>query len=314
MDANIVMNNENLHPEMEYINKNEYNTINEDKKKNEEEKKIMKVLFIKGFNTHRNTDNIYFAFDIYTIKNKSITIEYFNYEPSQNINDVYNEMKQQIQTTKYNILVGHSLGGGMLLRFCKENDISLFDKIIFLMPYIYTSPYSLIHILSKMNLLCIEGICLPQGFLSNNCVENNYLFIPLKQICQVYKHVFLTSADIINTLNSSKNIYFVYANDEKVSPIDDNLLDKINDVIYVDGNHTCFCERNNNSIHFFRMLDDLFENKIKKKGKSKNDIDNEYVIINKDLDCDLERDLERELERNLDRNMVFNPNHLKKII
>ena len=292
LNINILMNDQNtqlkcIKKEKEMVEKEmvEKEMVEKEMvKKKMVEKKVVKVLFIKGFNTHKKIDNIYFVFDIYAIKNKYIKIEYFNYEPSENINEVYNKLINEIHYTNYNILIGHSLGGGLLLKYCKEYDISLFDKIIFLMPYIYTSPYSLVHILLKMNLISIESICLPQILLSSNCTENYYSFIPLKQIFQVYTNVFLPLPEIIKILNSSKNIYFVYANDEKVTTIDDHILDKINDVIYVDGTHVGFCERNYNSIHFFRMLNDLFENKIIKKGKSKNDIQNEYIVIEKDLE------------------------------
>jgi hypothetical protein len=236
---------------------------------NTKTQKELKILFIKGFNTHKGTDNIYFAFDIYTLKNKHLVIEYFNYEPNVDIKDVYNKLVEQIQTTKYDILIGHSLGGGLLLKYCKENDnlVDAFDKIIFLMPYIYTSPYSLIHIASKMNMSCVESIYLPQSLLSSNSVENHYSLIPLKQIVQSHSILFLNEEDIVKTLNklNAENGFFVYSKDENVSQIDTSILDRINDVIYVDGNHTCFCERNNNSICFFKMFDDLLDDKIVKK-------------------------------------------------
>ena len=131
--------------------------------------------------------------------------------------------------------------------------------------------------------------------ISNNCIENNYLLVPLKQICQVYKHIFLNVEDIINIFNSCENMYFIYANDEKVSSIDKDILDKINNIIYVDGNHTCFCERNVNSINFFKLLDNLFENKMDKIVKTKINVVNEY---------NLERDEEN---ANLQNNTVFTP-------
>jgi hypothetical protein len=248
-------------------------------KKIQTKEKELKILFIKGFNTHKGTDNIYFAFDIFTLKNKHLVIEYFNYDPTENIQDVYNNLVQQIQTTKYDILIAHSLGGGLLLKYCNENDISGFQKVIFLMPYIHTNPYSLIHIASKinMNFSCIENVYLPQCLLSSNSVENHYSMIPLKQIIQSHTIVFLNEEDIVKTLNklNAENGFFVYSKEENVSTIDSSILEQIDDIIYVDGNHTCFCERNNNSICFFKMFHDLLDDKIVKKEFNNNIIMNE---------------------------------------
>jgi hypothetical protein len=222
-----------------------------------------KILFIKGFNTCSEQDNIYFAFDIYKIANKNINIEYFNYEPTEDIIEVYERLSYQITTNIYNILISHSLGGGLLLKFCKENEtmVLLFEKVIFLMPYIYTNPYSLIHITSKMNISCLKNVSIPQYMISNNNNHSNTMgFITLKQIFQVHQSIFLPIPEIIETFQKHKNIFFIYAKNEKISVIDTFILEKIPKIIYVDGTHTCFCELNNHSIFFFNLLHSMLDN------------------------------------------------------
>ena len=180
---------------------------------------------------------------------------------------MYNNLVTQIQTIKYDILIAHSLGGGLLLKYCNENenDISGFQKIIFLMPYIYTNPYSFIHIASMLNITEIENVVyLPQFFLTGITAENNYSMIPLKQIIQSHTILFLNEEDIVKTINNSKNIFFIYSKEETISQIDTFILEQINDIIYVDGNHTCFCQRNNNSIQFFKIFGDILHDKIVK--------------------------------------------------
>ena len=134
----------------------------------------MKLLFIRGFNTDLNnklTKNAYINFDnVFLLSN--IEYEYFNYRPDEDLEEVYDRLCNEIKTNNYDILCSHSMGGGLLMKYCIEHpDLSKYKKVIFMMPLICKINY--INILSK---IVPEWIKLPKALFipNNNLFENGY--------------------------------------------------------------------------------------------------------------------------------------------
>ena len=82
----------------------------------------MKILFIRGFNTDlHHMNNHYQNFETF-FSFSNYALEYFNYSPDDDIEDVYTKCSQLLKSGTYKIVMAHSLGGCLLMRFCNENN------------------------------------------------------------------------------------------------------------------------------------------------------------------------------------------------
>ena len=135
----------------------------------------MNVLFVRGFATDINSNYAckfaYSSFDNFFMMSQ-YNLEYFNYSPEEDLPDVYARLCDKIENNLFDVIIGHSIGGGLLLKFLTEHKNYMdcisktTKKIIFLMPLIEAGniPYKII---AKIPLLC--------GYYPKNIAcPNNY--------------------------------------------------------------------------------------------------------------------------------------------
>jgi len=217
----------------------------------------MKVLFIRGFNTdlhhgnnHYQNFETFFSFSNYAL-------EYFNYSPDDDIEDVYTKCSQLLKSGTYKIVMAHSLGGCLLMRFCNENNdfAKKFKKLIFLMPLITNDNY-LVSIASKTRIFkdnkLFKPLVVPNSNLFDlgNILNDSYNFVSCKQIATVYTK-WVCNFDI--SLLNNDNCLLIYARDEMLNIIDQKKLDAIHNKIILTGKHEMFNDFSTGQ-HFFETL------------------------------------------------------------
>ena len=90
------------------------------------------VLFVRGFNTYMeaNSDDHYANFTNFFMLSE-FSLIYFNYSPDEEINTVYERLSNILDTHTYDILLAHSLGGGLLMQYITDHKdkISGYEKL-----------------------------------------------------------------------------------------------------------------------------------------------------------------------------------------
>jgi hypothetical protein len=192
-------------------------------------------------------------------------LEYFNYSPEEDLPDVYARLCDKIENNLFGVLIGHSVGGGLLLKFLTENTnymdcISKTNKkIIFLMPLI--EKYTVYGILSKIPF--VPQLYLPK-FLScpnNNLYENGNIlnddFYPIanKQVAMMYNE-YTDKLDL--SIIDKDNCHMIYAKGELFNVMSQQTLNNIKNKTILEGKHEMFSEANH-SVKFFQTLKSLLE-------------------------------------------------------
>ena len=224
------------------------------------------ILFIRGFNTEikSNEEDHYQHFETFFSLSEKYTLKYFNYSTKENIEDVYINCSNLIKNNTYSILIGHSLGGGILYRFCNENlkyCKKQFQQILFLMPLI-SKDNTLVRMISKIygigNIPLLKAIMIPNNDLYNNgnFLNDSYTFIRMKQIQDVYNNWNIFD-NIHKVLNNLPNSMVIYAKNEKLNIINKKTLDLIKNKIIFQGKHELFNDFIGEKV-FFQYLKTIF--------------------------------------------------------
>jgi hypothetical protein len=141
---------------------------------------MRKVLLVRGFNSDLSSGrDIYLPIKRYL--GNLYQIDDFNYTPDDDIATVYSRLCDVIKNTKYDILMAHSMGGGLLTKYVRQNDVSSYFRIILLMPFISKrADYDLISKIPFVrNLKLPKPLILPAGSLydEGNIIGQAYLFL-----------------------------------------------------------------------------------------------------------------------------------------
>lgn len=192
-------------------------------------------------------------------------LEYFNYSPEEDLSVVYTRLCDKIENNLFDVIIGHSIGGGLILKFLTEHKeymdcISKTNKkIIFLIPLI--EEYILYSTLSKIPL--VEHLYVPKllGFPNNSLYEEGNVFnddfSPLlcKQwVTMISKYIDKLDLSIIN----NNNCHMIYAKGEMFNVMSQRTLDKIKNKTILEGKHEMFMEASH-STKFFQTLKSLLE-------------------------------------------------------
>ena len=203
----------------------------------------MKLLFIRGFNTNLSNE-----FDGYSsIKNVYPHMKYFDYSPDEDLSDVYKRLCKKIKSNKYTHLIGHSMGGGMLMRYMHDHKIANDVKIILLMPMIYKTHINKI-ITAITAIPIINKIRLPKPLLlpnknlydQGNLTNDTFYWLSTSQITSMYNTIMLEPEQFVSTLNSNSNCVLFYASKEAFNEIPESILKQIVNLERIDGLHECF--------------------------------------------------------------------------
>ena len=206
------------------------------------------ILFIRGFGTDNIKTSDTYA-NIYIILSQDVNkiVRYFNYSPNEDIVKVYKRLCKVIKDNDFTHLVGHSMGGGLLMRYIYDhaNDVSKYKQVILLMPLIYKIPFNkfFFNIPFVRNISVPNALVLPssKAYSRGNILNDGFKLSKLKQVVEMYKEIMLESGEFVETLNDNRsNIVLFYANEEGYAPIPNSVLKKIKNKVCVDGLHECF--------------------------------------------------------------------------
>jgi len=206
------------------------------------------ILFIRGFGTDNIKTSDTYA-NIYIILRQDVnkTVRYFNYSPDEDIVKVYKRLCKVIKDNDFTHLVGHSMGGGLLMRYIYHhaNDVSKYKQVILLMPLLYKIPSNkfFFNIPFVRNISLPNAIVLPssKAYSKGNILNDGFKLSKLKQVVEMYKEIMLESDEFVETLNDNRsNTVLFYAREEGYAPIPNSVLKKIKNKVCVDGLHECF--------------------------------------------------------------------------
>lgn len=74
------------------------------------------IVFVRGFDTALSTE--YLQLDV--LLSNTYNFIYFTYGPNEELLDVYQGLLDTIDTIKPDILIGHNVGGGLLVKYVKS--------------------------------------------------------------------------------------------------------------------------------------------------------------------------------------------------
>lgn len=208
-----------------------------------------KILFIRGFNTDNIKSNDTYA-NILVVLNQNAknNVEYFKYSMDEDIVKVYKRLRKVIKNNNFTHLIGHSMGGGLLMRYIYDypDDIPKYKQVILLMPLLYKTRFNKF----IFNLPLIKRISLPnaialpssKAYSTGNILNDGFKLVKMRQPTDMYNEIMLESEDdFIDALNENKsNTVVFYARKEGYTPIPKDVLKKIKNKKYVNGLHECF--------------------------------------------------------------------------
>jgi hypothetical protein len=218
---------------------------------------MKEILFVSGFNTHpdEQPDNldIYESF-VQHFKYSKYKITFFRYKREDPLDMVYTHLCERLATNEHKIIMGHSLGGGLLTKYLSEHEET--RKVILLMPFITVPKWKQIVVsyfnLTPFALRLPKCIVVPNSslFEGGNIINDHATMLDLSQVSYAINHLFLIDDDIVNVFQKTSDVIMIYADDETVSPIDSALLDRIEKKVYVKGKHVPFADPYTTK-HFF---------------------------------------------------------------
>lgn len=208
-----------------------------------------KILFIRGFNTNNiKSGDTYANILVVLNQNANNVVKFFNYDPDEDIVQVYERLCKVIKENVFTHLIGHSMGGGLLMRFVYDypKKIPKYKKVILLMPLIYKTPFNKF----LFNLPFVRRMSLPTALVlpsskiysRGNILNDGFDLTKLEQPADLYKKIMLETEDeVVETLNKNRsNTALIYAKEEKINPIPKDVRNKIKNKVYVDGLHESF--------------------------------------------------------------------------
>lgn len=209
----------------------------------------MEVLLIGGFNTHPEDqpDNldIYDCF-VHYFKFSKYNLTIFRYKRDEPLDIVYKNMRDLLCGNVHKLIIAHSLGGGLLMKYLSEYKET--RKVILLMPFISVPRWKQIAFsylnLTTLTLRLPKCLIIPNSslFEGGNIINDTATILELSQITYAVNNIFLIDDQIIDVIKQTPDIVMMYADDETVSPIDGVVLDKIEKKIYVKGKHAAFTD------------------------------------------------------------------------
>lgn len=207
-----------------------------------------KILFIRGFGTNNiKSGDTYANILVVLNQNANNDVEYFSYSPDEDIVKVYKKLQKVIKNNEFTHLVGHSMGGGLLMRYIYDHpdDISKYKQIMLLMPLLYKNSFNkfLFNLPFARKLSVPNALVLPssKAYSTGNILNDGFKFSKMKQPADMYKEIMLESDEFVDTLNENEsNTVLFYAKEEGYNVIPKDVLNSIKNKVYVNGLHESF--------------------------------------------------------------------------
>jgi pimeloyl-ACP methyl ester carboxylesterase len=206
------------------------------------------TLFVRGFGTNNiKTNDSYANILIVLNQNPKNNVEYFDYSPDEDIVKVYKRLCKVLKDGQYTHLIGHSLGGGLLMRYIYDypREISKYRHVILMMPLLYKNPSNNF----LLNIPFLKNIPLPNAFFlpsskaykTGNIINDGFKLTKFQQVAGMYNEIMLDPDVFVDTLNENRsNTVLFYAKEEGYNQIPKDVLKKINNKVYINGLHESF--------------------------------------------------------------------------
>lgn len=217
------------------------------------------ILFVRGFATPLKSgldDYIY----IKTLLQMNYEFVYFDYDPSELMDVVYKRLSSVIEGRDFDILMGHSLGGGLLAKYLKLNPLAIgdYEKIILLMPFMCKNslydlavPTLTLQLAFNPSLIFPKALFVPSSslFEGGNLMNSDYNQISFRQPYDLYTEKNTTVTNDVSFIIDNPNITIFYASYEMLNIIDESVLKKIPSAQLkrVAGLHECWRSTNINA-------------------------------------------------------------------
>jgi hypothetical protein len=217
------------------------------------------ILFVRGFATPLKSgldDYLY----IKTLLKINFRFVYFDYEPSELMDTVYKNLSSVIENGDFDILIGHSLGGGLLAKYLKLNPTAAgdYEKIILLMPFMCKNalydlavPALTLQLAFNPALIFPKALFVPSSYLfeGGNLLNSDYNQISFRQPYDLYTEKNTTVTNDVSFIVDNPNITVFYASYEMLNIIDESVLTKIPpaQLKRVAGLHECWRSTNINT-------------------------------------------------------------------
>jgi hypothetical protein len=225
------------------------------------------ILFVRGFATSMKSGSDDYL-HLKVVLSQTHEFTYFEYEPSEDICDVYKRFCNVIENRNFDILMGHSLGGGLITKYVKNNPdkVKKYDKIILLMPFIARN---LVFDICSQFRLTLENFLLPKGLFApswyvsddGNILNNDMNLITYKQPLHLYSSRDSPVSNDVSFIENNPNITLFYASDERLNVIDESILKTIprKQLKRVNGLHECWrsIHINGADVDFFTQLNSV---------------------------------------------------------
>ena len=205
------------------------------------------ILFVRGFATPLSSGmDDYLQLKLFLSGSRDFV--YFDYDPSEAPDALYARMCSVIEARKFDVLMGHSLGGGLLAKYCKLNPLEVprYESIILLMPFLCKNiAFDLFTLLSfAQNMLFPKALFAPLSKIAEggNILNDDYSLISFKQPFVLYSEPDSAVSNDVSFIINNPNIIVFYASDEKLNVIDETVLQKIPpaQLKRVQGLHECW--------------------------------------------------------------------------
>jgi len=223
---------------------------------------MYKLLFVCGFNTHstQNQNDAYFVIKQF-LNASQYKVDFFTYTTNERIIDVYKRLN--VLTPSYDIIIGHSMGGGLIYRMMCDKLLLENQKVILLMPFVYAPQWQ------KMltNIPLIDKIYIPNSLLFpssklfdlGNMSNNNNTLIQLHQVIDMIQ--WMPEIDNLpDIINNNKNVSVIFGNNDEISGIPSIISSRIINSKLVPGLHEPFNSRRFDNV-FFTILENALTNR-----------------------------------------------------
>lgn len=250
-----------------------------------DENGVTPILFVRGFATDISTgvdDYLHLKLFIEGIRDtRNINtkpagrykVVYFNYGLGEDINEVYRRLCDN--AVAYDILIGHSLGGGLLAKY--RNQEPVHKNIILLMPLLFRNDsFNLIckfffdpQLALNPRLMFPKALFAPAQYVfgGGNILNSDYSMISYRQPYDFYKELKEknSESDNLEFFRCNANVTMFYAKGELLNTIDEDSLKEIEKngkLIRVEGLHECWRSINVNTIDFYTKLEETIKKDI----------------------------------------------------
>jgi pimeloyl-ACP methyl ester carboxylesterase len=226
-----------------------------------------KLLFVRGFSLSNNTEYDEYKQIYAFFRMSEYSLEYFKYTTEERLDQVYERLVKTINRCDYSVLIGHSMGGALLTKYCRENDVSVYEKIILLMPFIRTNSFLNKALtwdfarewrVPKAMLLprsYIEGVDTNTlSFIISVIINETFAPIGIHQPFYAKQNLFLTDIEIIYFFQKNDNAHLIYSPTDSLVSFDESILSQIKNQHSAEGGHLGFSSKKYDNTFFDKLL------------------------------------------------------------